>query len=100
MKKRVGSAAVLAAAILSIGAAAPAMASSSVAAGGSNLKCRTSFGNTGGWVECTGSGTWRAVADCQFEPDDTSNWITQSGGTKRQSVECTFSIRGVSYEVR
>jgi hypothetical protein len=65
-----------------------------------NLQCRTSFGKTGGWVECKGKGTWRAVADCQNELDDTSDWLTQKKGTHRRYVECTFRIAGVSYEVR
>jgi hypothetical protein len=65
-----------------------------------NLQCRTSFGETGGWVECKGQGTWRALADCQNEPDDSSDWLTQKKGTHRRYVECTFRIAGVSYEVR
>jgi hypothetical protein len=70
------------------------------AQGPSDLHCLKSFGKTGGWVECTGRGTWRAKADCANEPDDYSKWVTQGKGPHREYVECTFRIRGVSYEVR
>lgn len=64
------------------------------------LKCKTSYGNTGGWVKCTGKGTWRAVADCGFEPDKASKWVTQTTGPHRETLECTFQIRGIHYESR
>lgn len=75
-------------------------ATSSQAGERAGLHCKTSFGDTGGWVECTGKGTWRAVADCENEPDPASKWVTQTKGPKRQSLECTFGIRGIHYEVR
>jgi hypothetical protein len=63
------------------------------------LTCKTSYGNTGGWVQCTGKGTWRAVADCTFS-DETSKWITQGKHPHREYLECTVGIHGMSYEVR
>ncbi|MCE7082943.1 hypothetical protein [Streptomyces sp. ST2-7A] len=76
--------------------AAPASAEVSAQA----LSCVTSAGSTGGWAECTGSGRWRAKADCVGESDKYTSWVNQNGGTTRVHVpDCTFSIRQVVVEL-
>ena len=52
-------AAAAAAGVIALGVAVPSASASAQA-----LSCRTSTGSTGGWAECTGSGTWRVVSDC------------------------------------
>lgn len=67
----------------------------------SSLNCKTSVGHTGGWVECTGRGTWRVKSICDDEPDKYTTWHSQRGGTQRvYAVDCTFHIADVTYEVK
>lgn len=80
-------------AVTSISGTAQATPSVEGAAARAGLSCKTSAGKTGGWGECTGSGKWRARADCVSEPDDYSDWMQQSGGKHRMYVGCTFKIR-------
>ncbi|WP_103528906.1 hypothetical protein [Streptomyces sp. SM12] len=101
MKKTLGL--VGAGALMSLGlitapaTAAPAADDVSAAA----LSCITSHGSTGGWAECTGSGEWRAKSQCNWEPDKSSAWVDQRGGTTRISApDCTFGITGVVVELR
>lgn len=65
------------------------------------LNCEHSVGNTGGWVECQGKGTWRVKSICSAEPDKYTAWRSQRGGTHRTyAEECTFDIDDVRVEVR
>lgn len=65
------------------------------------LSCTKSVGDTGGWVECTGSGEWRTVSICDFERDRTSVWYSQSGGKMRKSVlECRWDLADIKIEKR
>ena len=66
-----------------------------------SLNCKTSVGNTGGWVECQGRGTWRVKSICNNEPDKYTTWHSQRGGKQRiYAVECTWDIEDVTYEVK
>ncbi|MGH3909936.1 MAG: hypothetical protein ACRDRM_03805, partial [Pseudonocardiaceae bacterium] len=65
------------------------------------LNCKHSVGNTGGWVECQGRGTWRVKSICNNEPDKYTGWRSQRGGTHRMyAEECTFDIDDVQLELR
>ncbi|MFG3353791.1 hypothetical protein [Streptomyces sp. NPDC048001] len=65
------------------------------------LSCKTSVGSTGGWAECTGSGTWRVVSICSPGFDKYTTWATQSGGTmRRYAVDCSFDIDRVQVEMK
>jgi hypothetical protein len=66
----------------------------------SDIHCLTSVGKTGGWLECTGKGTWRGKADCAYEGDRYTRWVTQGKGPHREYLNCTFKMRNISYEVR
>ena len=66
-----------------------------------SLNCKTSVGNTGGWVECTGRGTWRVKSICNNETDKYTTWHSQRGGKQRiYAVDCTWDIEDVRYEVK
>ncbi|MER6719018.1 hypothetical protein ABT394_12400 [Streptomyces halstedii] len=87
--------AVIVGAVLSVGllGAAPAQASS--------LSCSKTVGSSGGTAWCTGSGTWRVKAVCNYESDKYSGWITQNSGTKYATVpQCTFNIENIIFEVQ
>lgn len=65
------------------------------------LSCTTGVGSTGGWAECTGSGTWRVVSICNNERDKYTTWATQSGGTtRRYAVDCSWDIDRVQVEMK
>ncbi|MEV6961946.1 hypothetical protein AB0M97_22710 [Streptomyces sp. NPDC051207] len=65
------------------------------------LSCKTSVGDTGGWAECIGSGTWRVVSICNNERDKYTTWATQSGGTtRRYAVDCSWDLDRVQVEMK
>lgn len=65
------------------------------------LDCKHSVGNTGGWVECQGKGTWRVKSICDNEPDEYTDWHRQRGGTHREyAEECSFDIDDVRIGIR
>lgn len=66
-----------------------------------SLICTNSVGNTGGWAECQGRGTWRVKSICTAEKDKYTPWHTQRGGTHREyAEECTLDIIDVRGEVK
>lgn len=99
---------VLGAAALSLGmqgtagaATATEQAAANVASAGASLSCTKSVGNTGGWVECKGRGTWRVKSICDNERDKYTTWHSQRGGKQRVYAEqCTFDIDDVRWEVK
>lgn len=98
--KKAAFAGLLGAAVLSLGipgAAAAAGDSSTQAA----LNCKTSVGNTSGWAECKGKGTWRVRSVCDNETDKWTGWISQRSGTNRvYAEECTWDIEDVLVEMK
>ncbi|MCH0540378.1 hypothetical protein I3F58_12520 [Streptomyces sp. MUM 203J] len=93
-KRRIAAAVVGATALL--GLSVP-----NASAGEQALSCKTSVGNTGGWAECTGSGTWRVLSICSFEQDRYGTWGTQSGGTtRRYAPDCTWEMASVRVEMK
>ncbi|MFJ2438901.1 hypothetical protein ACIOWG_00205 [Streptomyces sp. NPDC087658] len=65
------------------------------------LSCTTSVGSTGGWAECTGSGTWRVKSVCSaLEGDKYTQWVTTSKKTRVYATDCTFSISDVIVQTR
>ncbi|MFK0226647.1 hypothetical protein ACIQUL_12870 [Streptomyces sp. NPDC090303] len=93
-RRRIGAIAIGATALL--GLSIP-----TASAGPQALSCKTSKGNTGGWAECTGSGTWRVLSICDWEIDKYTTWATQSGGTtRRYAVDCEYSIDRVQVEMK
>lgn len=94
MIRRIAAAAA-AAGVIALGVAVPSASASAQA-----LSCRTSTGSTGGWAECTGSGTWRVVSDCWGENDKFTTWITTRVKTRQYAVDCQFDIERVYVETR
>lgn len=98
----------LGAAALSLGLQGTAGAATTAAQGAAgaaapqaSLNCKTSVGNTGGWVECRGKGTWRVKSICNNEGDKYTTWHSQRGGKQRvYAVQCTWDIDDVTYEVK
>ncbi|MFJ2438900.1 hypothetical protein ACIOWG_00200 [Streptomyces sp. NPDC087658] len=64
------------------------------------LSCTTSVGSTGGWAECTGSGTWRVVSQCTGEVNKYTTWITTTKKARQYAVDCGFSIEAVRVEFK
>jgi hypothetical protein len=65
------------------------------------LSCKTSVGDTGGWAECTGTGTWRVRSVCSFaDYDRYTEWVTTNRKTRVYASDCTFSIVDVVVQVK
>ncbi len=65
------------------------------------LSCKTSVGDTGGWAECTGSGTWRVRSVCNFaDYDRYTEWVTTNRKTRVYASDCAFNIIDVVVQVK
>ncbi|WP_033211138.1 hypothetical protein [Streptomyces bikiniensis] len=70
-------------------------------AGEQALSCKTSVGDTGGWAECTGSGTWRVKSVCSFADfDKYTQWVTTNKKTRVYATDCNFSIVDVVVQIK
>lgn len=83
-------------AIAVMGVSAP-----SASAGPQALSCNTSVGDTGGWAECTGSGTWRVRSVCSWtDTDKYTQWITTNKKTRVYATDCNFNIVDVVVQMK
>lgn len=91
----------IAATTVAAGIAALGVSVPTAAAAPQALSCKTSVGSTGGWAECTGSGTWRVKSVCSaLEGDKYTQWVTTSRKTRVYATDCTFSISDVIVQIR
>ncbi|GGX29492.1 hypothetical protein GCM10010353_50970 [Streptomyces chryseus] len=65
------------------------------------LSCKTSVGDTGGWAECTGTGTWRVRSVCSWQDfDKYTQWVSTTRKTKVYATDCNFKIVDVVVQIR
>ena len=90
-------AAVCAGAALSVGALADAEPASAA------VKCDYGITANGkaAWARCAGSGRWRIVALCHWQPKRSSSWASQRGGVLYvESPGCVRRATGAVLEQR
>ncbi|MFK0226648.1 hypothetical protein ACIQUL_12875 [Streptomyces sp. NPDC090303] len=93
-RRRIGAIAIGATALL--GLSIP-----TASAGPQALSCTTSVGDTGGWAECTGSGTWRVKSVCSFADfDKYTQWVTTTKKTRVYATDCNFKIIDVVVQIK
>jgi hypothetical protein len=81
--------------------ASPATASVSPTLMAAAINCSDSrVYHTVGRVTCSGTGLFRAKADCAWQEDQYSNWVRINNSTATAYVECAHKIRSVTAETR